>query len=328
MICVRSRPCLFFILYCILGVQLSLLRDTFCSPRFSVSSLAQIFQNLMSNAVKFTERGGVTIQATYLKDGVPGDENRSPNKPMVKFVVKDTGMGICKEQQEVIFQKYQQANAAIARNFGGTGLGLSICRSLVQMMDGTMGLDSQEGNGSSFWFMVPAELPTEKELAGDDDDETEHNTSPEHGGVTVAQAVETGLNILVVEDNKVNQKMLANMLKRMGHKSTLAENGKEAIDLVERNPGGYSLVLMDIQMPVCDGLEATRRLRTMGYHDLPIYGLTASVARSDFEELGFNEWLTKPIRMKDLKNQLCRLRRDRETDQCHLLDTNVAPIIR
>ena len=226
---------------------------------------------------------------------------------MVKFVVKDTGIGISEEQQEVIFQKYQQANVSVARNFGGTGLGLSICRSLVQMMGGSMGVHSQVGHGAAFWFVLPAELPTEKELAGDVDDELED--SPVKDGVNPNQPTDVGLNILIAEDNKVNQKLLTKMLQRMGHTSTLAENGKEAIELVERNPNSYSCVLMDIQMPVCDGLEATRRLRTMGFNELPIYGLTASVARSDFVELGFNDWLPKPIRMKDLKSKLYRLRR-------------------
>jgi CheY-like chemotaxis protein len=221
----------------------------------------------------------------------------------LKIVVTDTGMGISKENQDTIFEKYQQANLSVARNFGGTGLGLSICKLLVQeTMDGSIGVDSDEEWGSSFYVTLPIELPREffdgTIRDGNEDEDNQKNA--------------TSMNILVAEDNKINQKLVANMLKRMGHKSTLVENGRQAIDMIEKQHslhGGvfYDAVLMDIQMPVMDGLEATRRLRTMGYSDLPILGLTASVKRSDYEELGFDDWLPKPILMKDLKAKLYKL---------------------
>jgi CheY-like chemotaxis protein len=230
------------------------------------------------------------------------------NPRFLKIVVTDTGMGISKENQDTIFEKYQQANLSVARNFGGTGLGLSICKLLVQeTMDGSIGVDSDEEWGSSFYVTLPIVLPREvidgtiRDGNGDEDN----------------QKNATSMNILVAEDNKINQKLVANMLKRMGHKSTLVENGRQAIDMIEKqhslqcstNGSGlcYDAVLMDIQMPVMDGLEATRRLRTMGYSDLPILGLTASVKRSDYEELGFDDWLPKPILMKDLKAKLYKL---------------------
>lgn len=233
---------------------------------------------------------------------------RGDGPRFLKIVVTDTGMGISKENQDTIFEKYQQANLSVARNFGGTGLGLSICKLLVQeTMDGSIGVDSDEEWGSSFYVTVPIELPREvidgtiRDGNGDEDN----------------QKNATSMNILVAEDNKINQKLVANMLKRMGHRSTLVENGRQAIDMIEKqhslhrstNGGGlcYDAVLMDIQMPVMDGLEATRRLRTMGYSDLPILGLTASVKRSDYEELGFDDWLPKPILMKDLKAKLYKL---------------------
>jgi len=225
----------------------------------------------------------------------------------IKIIVTDTGMGISKENQETIFEKYQQANLSIARNFGGTGLGLSICKLLVQeTMGGSIGVDSDEGWGSSFYVTLPIELPREVI------DESTRGAN----GDEIYQKSATSMNILVAEDNKINQKLVANMLKRMGHKSTLVENGRQAIDMIEKKHSQqsstssglcYDAVLMDIQMPVMDGLEATRRLRTMGYSDLPILGLTASVKRSDYEELGFDDWLPKPILMKDLKAKLYKL---------------------
>lgn len=251
--------------------------------------LRQVLLNLLSNAVKFTDHGGISVHAIPYKD----KHSKEGGQPMIKFVVKDTGIGVGNEHKDLIFRKYQQANASVARNFGGTGLGLSICQQLVQMMNGSIGVDSEVGEGASFWFLVPALVPEEQEPAEPFDEEPVKDFA--------------GLNILVVEDNKVNQKLLASMLRRLGHKSSLAENGKEAIEMVAKTD--YDTVLMDIQMPVMDGFEATRRLRTLGYTNLPIFGLTASVARSDFTELGFDDWLPKPILMKDLKSKLYRLKK-------------------
>jgi len=267
--------------------------------------LRQVLLNLLSNAVKFTSHGGITVGATLVPKNNDPASPSSATSSVVRFTVSDTGMGVSKEHRETIFQKYQQANLSVARNFGGTGLGLSICQLLVQNMGGSIGVednlhfDNNNNNtdkGACFWFELPVQEPVERISTEDE--------------VAAAQKVEEEtacLNILVVEDNKVNQKVVTHMLKRMGHKSTVADNGKIAIDMIDHQQLKYDLVLMDIQMPVMDGLEATRRLRKMGYHDLPIYGLTASVARSDYTELGFNDWLTKPIPMKELKTKLRRI---------------------
>ena len=212
----------------------------------------------------------------------------------------------------LIFQKYQQANNAIARNYGGTGLGLSICQSLVHMMGGSIGVDSELGQGASFWFVLPANLPTAKDLAGEIDEEEGTEGNSLHTSINANKGInplpqkcslhnqkteKQGLNILVAEDNKVNQKLVVNMLQRLGHTAMVAEKGKEAIKMVERWGAAadgsllrgddivdekdchppFDICLMDIQMPVCDGFEATKRLRCMGYTGLPIYGLTASV---------------------------------------------------
>ncbi|KAL7572744.1 hypothetical protein ACA910_009011 [Epithemia clementina (nom. ined.)] len=242
----------------------------------------QIMLNLLSNAIKFTKEGSICVQ------GIPvgGDQ------PMVKFIVKDTGVGLAEEHQSTIFLKYQQANASVTRQYGGTGLGLSICQLLVKGMGGSIGVESELGKGSSFWFTIPAELPADEgEVDVNEDDPAMDSTS---------------LHILVAEDNKVNQKLVVHMLKRFGHTCDVADNGKIAVEMVQ--DGHYDCCLMDIQMPTMDGLEATKTLRSMGYTDLPIYGLTASVARSDFRELGFNAWITKPVPMKDIKAKLRQIK--------------------
>ena len=202
------------------------------------------------SAVKFTKHGGITVKTNFFKDGIDSDErtkqqsinNESNSKveppskklSLVKFVVTDTGIGISDENKAVIFQKYQQANISVARTFGGTGLGLSICQQLVQNMGGDIGVESKPGSGSSFWFVLPAEI-----YSANDTPETPEDGDGRDNGA---------LNILIAEDNKVNQKLLANILKRLGHTSAVAENGKIAIEMVER--GNFDLVLMDIQMPV------------------------------------------------------------------------------
>lgn len=255
--------------------------------------LRQILLNLLSNAVKFTKLGGISVTVKLLSgsDRTSKEDTTCNENQRIKFVVSDTGMGISSEHKDLIFRKYQQANISVARNFGGTGLGLSICQSLVDRMGGSIGFESQPGEGTSFWVDLPIEIPSDQGLR-----------EPEEISVLEEPS---SLHILIAEDNKVNQKLLVNILKRLGHHADVAVNGKEAIDLVEDRI--YDVVLMDVQMPVMDGLEATRRLRSMGYTNLPIYGLTASVSRSDFAELGFDDWLPKPIPMKELKRKLNRI---------------------
>lgn len=221
--------------------------------------------------------------------------------PMMKVVISDTGIGISEDHQNHIFDKCQQRSVSVARTFGGTGLGLSICKLLIENMGGSIGVNSRLGLGSSFWFTLPAELPNQKDLALQ--------------SIEVSTADTGGLHVLVAEDNIVNQKLLTNMLKRMGHTSEVASNGKIAIEMLERGRE-FDVILMDIQMPVMDGFEATARIRNMGFTALPILGLTASVSRSDFGEFGFNDWLPKPIPMRDLKSRLYRIKskkRERDT---------------
>ena len=233
--------------------------------------LRQILLNLLSNAKKFTKQGGIHVHAcTMNKDdpfvrkhsvsqkarsthaenncsrGRRRDSDRSnatkdiAPESWLKVTVSDTGIGVCEENQHLIFQKYEQGNLSVARNFGGTGLGLSICQLLVQSMGGAIGVESQLGQGSHFWFLLPVRVPSKNTTT--DEAETELHQAGEKEEVC--------LNILVAEDNRINQKLISNMLKRLGHRSTIAENGKIAIEKVEEDGSFFDLILMDIQMPV------------------------------------------------------------------------------
>ena len=246
--------------------------------------LRQILLNLLQNAAKFTPEGSVRVRVEHAK------EKDEKGRALLKFHVADTGIGINPTHLKRIFVQYQQADPSIARQYGGTGLGLSICKYLVENMGGRIGVESELGVGTTFSFTIPCEVPEERATERQDDE----GHAPHNEACT--------LHVLVAEDNIVNKKLVASMLKRMGHTAMLVENGKEAIDAIEHTK--FDVILMDIQMPVMDGIEATRRLRSSGYNHLPIIGLTASVHRTDYEELGFNDWISKPVPMKDLKAKL------------------------
>jgi CheY-like chemotaxis protein len=206
--------------------------------------------------------------------------------------VADTGTGVHEDQRERIFGKYQQGDSSTARKFGGTGLGLPICKSLVEAMGGSIDVESEVGKGATFWFEIPFETPTDQ-------------VEPPVVDMDLA-CDERSFRILLVEDNKVNQKVMTAMLERMGHSVASAWNGQEAIDCIEKEL--YDLVLMDVEMPVMDGIESTKEIRRRGWTKemLPILGLTAGVRREDHEEIGMNDWLTKPIRMKGIKAAIDR----------------------
>jgi CheY-like chemotaxis protein len=221
--------------------------------------LRQVLWNLLSNSVKFTVQGGIHLSVSQIiETNGCGEELVSPPSPttsrprrMIKFVVLDTGIGIEEEHRNNIFNDYYQGDVSVARTHGGTGLGLSICKLLVSRMGGTIGVESEYGKGSSFWFCLPADVPLDRKTS----DVMSSN------GPTETEKRGRKLNVLIAEDNIVNQKLLKRMLERMGHRAEVARNGMEAIQQIEShkddNKLGFDLVLMDIQMPVIDGLEAT-----------------------------------------------------------------------
>ena len=237
--------------------------------------LRQILLNLLSNAIKFTEHGGIQVMGQHLKATDPfvtkhrparkesiaaveevddnnnnNNNNNSDNnqcgkeKDWIKISVSDTGMGISEEHQELVFQQYQQGSLSVARNFGGTGLGLSICQLLIKGMEGSVGVESRLGEGSRFWFLLPAHVPHLGTLDSDGDIITDEDRK-------VAEEEERTLHILVVEDNRINQKLMVNMLKRLGHKTAVADNGQIAINMVQdEDVDPYDVVLMDMQVGV------------------------------------------------------------------------------
>lgn len=246
--------------------------------------LRQILLNLVGNAVKFTEQGSIAVRVSL--DGARSKTVR------LRFEVRDTGPGIPLDQQQRIFDAFAQGSPSTPRRHGGTGLGLAISGSLVEMMRGEIGLDSAPGQGARFWFTaVLGRTHAARSTAP---------APPAPGLVAPPTHAPSGLWVLVVEDNATNRIVTERMLTKLGHHCRSVTNGAEAIETLAQRR--FDLVLMDVQMPVMDGLEATRRIRAPGSTALdrrvPIVALTAHALRGDRErclEAGMDEYLAKPV---------------------------------
>jgi PAS domain S-box-containing protein len=245
--------------------------------------LRQMLSNLVGNAVKFTHDGEIRIEA-----GVSTDD---AGAEWLEFSVLDTGIGIDPDKLEALFQPFTQADSSMTRRYGGTGLGLSIVGGLAAAMGGNVGMASEPGKGSRFWFRVPAR-PTAAAFS-----------SPVVAPLPTTGRVPAAANVcvLVAEDNQTNRKVLISMLERWGYRIDLAENGQEAVDRVT-NGAAPDLILMDVQMPVMGGIEATERIRdwerAAGRVALPIIALTASAYEEDRQRClaaGMNDFLSKPV---------------------------------
>ena len=236
--------------------------------------LKQVLLNLLNNAVKFTGEGEITLKIWQ-------------SKKMTYFSINDTGIGISSEAQKQLFKPFAQADSSTSRQYGGTGLGLSICRKLVELMGGAIDLVSYEGKGSTFTFSLPLISPLPKA----------EQIQQQYDEIDVSTLSFANYKLLLVEDNPLNQHVASAILKTKGCIADIANDGFEAIEKLTEN--SYDIVLMDIQMPKMDGLQATKVIRCdLGLIDLPIIGLSANAHDDDVKKAlasGMNSYITKPI---------------------------------
>jgi PAS domain S-box-containing protein len=248
--------------------------------------LIQILLNLASNAVKFTDKGGVSIDLKIVE--------QTPDNVRIRFGVTDTGIGIATDKINTIFELWKQADTDTTRKYGGTGLGLAISKRLVDLHDSRINVDSVLGRGSTFWFTVTFKKAIDN-------------------AVNKNKKVEEGLKIhaLVVDDNQINRLLINKVLKKWGATADFAENGVEAVDKIQANRN-YDVVLMDIHMPEMGGLEATQVVRSLQepyFQQLPIIALTASMLNSQMDQIGgagMNDYILKPFDPKTLFEKLSR----------------------
>jgi CheY-like chemotaxis protein len=247
--------------------------------------------NLIGNAIKFTPQGSVTVSVSCQAH----DAGVS-----TRIEVADTGIGIPQEKQDLIFEKFSQADTSTTRNYGGTGLGLAISKQLVEMMGGRIGVRSRVHAGSIFWFELPLRTHNRAKLA-------ETGARPACGGASCLAAGERPVRVLLAEDNPVNQKVAMRMLEKLGVRVDVAANGQEAVHLFSILP--YDLILMDCQMPELDGYAATmeiRRKESDRGHTI-IVAMTAEAmqgARKRCLEAGMDDYLSKPIKLNSLTAML------------------------
>jgi len=260
------------------GVQVEpTIHDTLCGDAIR---LTQILINLLSNAIKFTDRGSVQLKVSPVKN--------STEELQLQFCVKDTGIGIAPQQQQSIFERFQQAEAQTTRRFGGTGLGLSIVKQLVDIQKGTIAVKSVQGQGTEFSVCLPF-APV-----------FDYNST-----LTIVnrdvKAPMHGIHVLIAEDNIMNQHLIRHLMKHWQIEYTLVNNGREAVEAVQQQ--AFSVVLMDIQMPELDGYTATQIIRNELKLDVPIVAMTAHAMAGEKEKclsFGMNEYISKPIKEGEL----------------------------
>lgn len=266
--------------------------------------LRQVLVNLLGNAVKFTEQGGVELRVVR--------ESFRGRVEQVRFEVRDTGVGIAEESMEKLFHPFSQVDSSSTRRYGGSGLGLSICAKLIKLMGGRFGVDSKLGHGSTFWFILPLEIAqTASEHGGRASEPFQDRpVSPEQDPLDPLPMVsERALRLLIVDDEETNRILMAETFRHTGMEIFMADNGQEAIDLCRVHP--FNLVFMDCQMPVKDGFQATAAILAQadkaGRKPPTIIALTAdatSTTKKRCKEVGMVDYLVKPLDFRKLQEVL------------------------
>ncbi|MBI3868400.1 MAG: response regulator [Verrucomicrobia bacterium] len=261
--------------------------------------LRQVLLNLLSNAIKFTEKGSVTVELASV-----GEARGSTG---IRCAIRDTGIGLSEEARQSLFQPFKQADCSTTRRFGGTGLGLAICRKLVELMGGEIGVTSVEGQGSTFWFHVQLQEPPASDTAAP--------TAANREAVKVEAFSRRPLRVLLVEDNRVNQKVASHQLRKLGCEVEAVNNGVEALAIWRC--GRHDLIFMDCQMPEMDGFAATRIIRAeekeKSLAPIRIIAMTANAMQGDRQaclSAGMDDYITKPVDMEKLKALLSGIHPD------------------
>ncbi len=252
--------------------------------------ISQVLNNLISNAVKFTSKGQILIKATLIE--------KKEDNAKIKISVSDTGIGIAKNKLDKIFEAFSQADSSTTRKFGGTGLGLAICKNIIEQLGGKLEVESNEGKGTTFYFILDYPLGDEIFITEIDKKEKEKSLS--------------NIKILVVEDDIFNQKFLKEMFKKININITVASNGKEALEIINKNK--FDVILMDIEMPQLNGIETVKIIRKTNKH-VKIIGLTGhedEEIKNEILKAGFNDYLSKPIEFDELLNKINSLLSEKE----------------
>jgi PAS domain S-box-containing protein len=275
------------------GIELRCIADPAVPTQLRGASgrLLQILINLAGNAIKFTEKGEVVVSVTLEEEG--------ESDCLLRFSVRDTGIGIPADKIGLLFNMFSQVDASTTRKYGGTGLGLAISKQLAELMGGSVGATSEVGKGSEFWFAVRLKFSLGP------------NLRPLGSKLEAELTAKLMGRVLIAEDNSTNREVALGMLKKLGVRADVVADGAEALNVLESIP--YDLVLMDMRMPVMDGIEATRHIRdsrsAVLNHDIPIIALTANAMQSDREAClaaGMNDFLPKPIRKNELRETLIK----------------------
>ncbi|UPK43168.1 MULTISPECIES: response regulator [Paenibacillus] len=276
-----------------------------------MARLRQVLLNLIANAIKFTDHGGVylIVSVNEEKDG----------RMTLEFAVKDTGIGIAPDKIDRLFQPFSQLDTSMTRKYGGTGLGLAICKTLVEMMGGKIYLDTSELHGATFVFTIQAQRYVETELTkGMGEDQL----------TDIKKNYEMHPSVLIVDDHPINQKLMSIMLGKLGLASDIAEDGKKALEMVLANRN-YDYIFMDLQMPVMDGLECTRRIRESLPQDQQpvIVAMTANVMdgiQQRCSAVGMDDYISKPVKMGQVKQKLSRFQEQKQLFQSNSSAMNQA----